>query len=143
MEIEAKFAVPNQETFQRLQALVDLCGYELCAPQVREVHDTYLDTAERQVLATGHFCRRRESPQGILITLKALAPPADRYSAPLRRGAGNGGGSNPDSGRYRRSSVRSTCGTSPLSISTRASGSGSSSASRATESLSRPLRGEP
>jgi CHAD domain-containing protein len=74
MEIEAKYTVPNPEMFQRLQALEDLCGYSLRDPQVREVHDTYLDTADRHVLAAGYFCRRRESAQGILITLKALAP---------------------------------------------------------------------
>jgi CHAD domain-containing protein len=74
MEIEAKFSVPDQGTFQRLQALTVLCGYPLRAPQVRELHDTYLDTADRRVLAAGYSCRRRESPQGILITLKALAP---------------------------------------------------------------------
>lgn len=83
MEIEAKFAIPNQETFLRLQAQEGLCGYELRAPQVREVHDTYLDTAERQILAAGFFCRRRESPQGILITLKALAPSAATASRVL------------------------------------------------------------
>ncbi len=74
MEIEAKYAVPDPETFRRLQALEELCGYALGAPQVREVHDTYLDSADRRVLATGYFCRRRQDPQGMLITLKALAP---------------------------------------------------------------------
>ena len=76
MEIEAKFTVPDQDTFRRLQGLEHLCGYELHAPQVHEVHDTYLDSADRRVLAAGYFCRRRESAQGILITLKALTPSA-------------------------------------------------------------------
>jgi len=74
MEIEAKFTVPNPQTFRRLQALEDLCGYPLRPPEVRKVHDTYLDTAERQVMAAGYYCRRRETPRGNLITLKALAP---------------------------------------------------------------------
>ena len=77
MEIEAKFAIPDPQAFQRLQAVEELCGYALRTPQVREVHDTYLDTAERQVLAAGCFCRQRESPQGTVITLKAMTPSAD------------------------------------------------------------------
>jgi CHAD domain-containing protein len=77
MEIEAKFAVRNRKTFQHLLALEDLCGHQLRAPQVRKVHDTYLDTADRRVLAAGYFCRQRASPQGILITLKALTPPTE------------------------------------------------------------------
>jgi CHAD domain-containing protein len=77
MEIEAKFRVPNRATFQRLHSLEDLCGYQLRAPQVQKVHDTYLDTADRRVLAAGYVCRRRESPLGTVITLKALAASAE------------------------------------------------------------------
>lgn len=76
MEIEAKFTLSNRETFERLRALDRLCGYELSAPTVHEVHDTYFDTAERRVLAAGYTFRQRTSPHRVTITLKALTPSA-------------------------------------------------------------------
>lgn len=77
MEIEAKFVVPDTETFERLQAVPGLCGYELHGLQVQSVHDTFLDTADRRVLAAGYFCRQRQSPQGTLLTLKSLTTSPD------------------------------------------------------------------
>ena len=72
MEIEAKFALPDVETLQRLQAADHLAGFTLSAGQVKEVRDTYLDTADRAILAAGYACRRREQGEDILITLKGL-----------------------------------------------------------------------
>jgi CHAD domain-containing protein len=72
MEIEAKFAVPDVATFQRLQAVKHVAGFSLSAHQVQQVHDTYLDTDERRVLASGYACRCRETELETLITLKGL-----------------------------------------------------------------------
>ncbi len=72
MEIEAKFSVPNVETFHRLRAAQQLAEYPLSAGQTKQVHDTYLDTEERLILGAGYACRRREGREGTLITLKRL-----------------------------------------------------------------------
>ncbi|MEA3375275.1 MAG: CHAD domain-containing protein [Chloroflexota bacterium] len=72
MEIEAKFAVPDVATFQRLQAVEHVAGFSLSAHQVQQVRDTYLDTEERLILASGYACRRRETESEVLITLKGL-----------------------------------------------------------------------
>jgi CHAD domain-containing protein len=72
MEIEAKFAVPDVATFQRLQAADHVAGFALSAHQVQQVRDTYLDTDERLILAGGYACRRRETESEVLITLKGL-----------------------------------------------------------------------
>jgi CHAD domain-containing protein len=72
MEIEAKFALPDAATFQRLQAVDHVAGFALSAHQVQQVHDTYLDTGERRILAGGYACRRRQTESEILITLKEL-----------------------------------------------------------------------
>jgi len=72
MEIEAKFALPALETLRRLQKVECLAGFALSEGQVKWVHDTYLDTADRQILAAGYACRQRSQDEGILITLKEL-----------------------------------------------------------------------
>ena len=72
IEVEAKFAVPDAETFQRLQAVDHLAGFALSTGQIKQVHDTYLDTVERLILAAGYACRRREQEGEVLITLKGL-----------------------------------------------------------------------
>ena len=72
MEIEAKFAVPDVATFQRLQAVEHVAGFSLSAHQVQQVRDTYLDTEERLILASGYACRCRETESEVLITLKGL-----------------------------------------------------------------------
>jgi adenylate kinase len=72
MEIEAKFSVPDVETFHRLRATQQLAGYPLSAGQTKQVQDTYLDTQDRAILAAGYACRWREGREGTLITLKGL-----------------------------------------------------------------------
>lgn len=72
MEIEAKFSLPNIETFHRLREAEQLAGFALSAGRVKQVHDTYLDTEERLIMAAGYACRRREQREGTLITLKQL-----------------------------------------------------------------------
>ena len=72
MEIEAKFAVPDMAAFQRLQAVDHVAGFSLSAHQVQQVRDTYLDTDDRLILASGYACRRRETELETLVTLKGL-----------------------------------------------------------------------
>jgi len=72
MEIEAKFSIPDADTFQRLEAVGQLAGFALSAGQTDQVRDTYLDTQERLILAAGYACRRRAQAEGLLITLKGL-----------------------------------------------------------------------
>jgi inorganic triphosphatase YgiF len=72
MEIEAKFALPDRDVFQRLQTIDRLADFVLSAGQIKQVRDTYLDTAGRRILRAGYACRRREESEGILITLKGL-----------------------------------------------------------------------
>jgi inorganic triphosphatase YgiF len=72
MEIEAKFALPDRDVFQRLQTIDRLADFVLSAGQIKQVRDTYLDTAGRRILCAGYACRRRKENKGILITLKGL-----------------------------------------------------------------------
>ncbi len=77
MEIEAKFALPNAKTLQRLRIIKELAGFSLSASRVVQVHDTFLDTAGRLILAAGYVCRRRERDRAITITLKQLSRATD------------------------------------------------------------------
>lgn len=72
MEIEAKFSVPDLKTFQQLQAADHVGSMTLSAARTKQVHDTYLDTSARLILAAGYACRRRECDGEYLITLKQL-----------------------------------------------------------------------
>ena len=72
MEIEAKFVVPTEETCQRLRTVDHLVSFALSAGQVKQMHDTYLDTPDRLILAAGYACRMREQDEDVLITLKGL-----------------------------------------------------------------------
>ena len=72
MEVEAKFSLPDQEYLHRLQITTRLAGFPLAKGQVRVVHDTYMDTPERKILAGGYACRFRQEAEGIRITLKGV-----------------------------------------------------------------------
>jgi len=72
MEVEAKFALPDAETFRRLKEINHLAGFALSEGRTRQVSDTYIDTAERTMLASGYACRQRTQNGTIRITLKGL-----------------------------------------------------------------------
>ncbi|MBN1979874.1 MAG: CHAD domain-containing protein [Anaerolineae bacterium] len=72
MEIEAKFAVPDAKILRRLKTVKRLDDFTLAAGQTKQVHDTYLDTDDRAILAAGYACRQRIQAEGILVTLKSL-----------------------------------------------------------------------
>jgi len=71
MEIEAKFAVPDEATWLKLQTVDQIAGYDLSAGKTKHVHDTFVDTPDRSILASGHVCRRREVDGQIVMTLKS------------------------------------------------------------------------
>jgi inorganic triphosphatase YgiF len=71
MEIEAKFAVPDEATWLRLQSVDQIAGYALSPGQTKHVHDTFVDTPDRSILASRHVCRQREVDGQIVMTLKS------------------------------------------------------------------------
>lgn len=71
MEIEAKFAVPDEATWLRLQTVEKIAGYALSPGKTKRVHDTFVDTPDRAILASGHVCRQREVDGQIVMTLKS------------------------------------------------------------------------
>jgi len=72
MEIEAKFTVPDPAVYWHLQIADHVGGYSLSTLDVQSVWDTYLDTKRRRILSAGYSCRRRETNEGIVMTLKSL-----------------------------------------------------------------------
>ena len=72
MEIEAKFAIPDEETYRRLQQAGQLAGFMLSPAQIKEVRDSYLDTAGFAVKKAGYYCRAREYGGTRIVTLKQL-----------------------------------------------------------------------
>ncbi len=73
MEIEARFALPDEPTLERLAGLDTLGEFSLSAPRRSLVRDVYLDTADRAILAAGYCCRRRDSGTGIVIAFEKSA----------------------------------------------------------------------
>jgi len=71
MEIESKFAVPDEATWLRLQSVEQVAGYTLSAGELKQVHDTFMDTPAHEILSSGHVCRQREVDGQIVMTLKS------------------------------------------------------------------------
>lgn len=71
MEIEAKFAVPDEATWLKLQTVEQIAGYALSTGKTKQVHDTFVDTPDRSILASRHVCRQREVDGQIVMTLKS------------------------------------------------------------------------
>lgn len=72
MEVEAKFSLPDSESLHRLQVTTRLVGFPLGKGQVKMVHDTYMDTLERKILAGGYSCRFRQEAAAVRFTLKGV-----------------------------------------------------------------------
>jgi len=70
MEVEVKFGVPDEETYERLMAAGDLAGYRLMAGVERRLRDAYLDTEDGAVAAAGYTLRRRDWDDMVTVTLK-------------------------------------------------------------------------
>ena len=72
MEVEAKFSIPDEQTYQRLLEATSLAGYTLKEPALLQIHDRYVDTAEGAILAGGYACRIRQQNDLTYATLKGL-----------------------------------------------------------------------
>jgi inorganic triphosphatase YgiF len=72
-EIEAKFMITDPGSYWRLQTIDHLADFTLSTHQVTQVYDTYLDTSGRRLLSAGYSLRKREQPEGVLMTLKSLS----------------------------------------------------------------------
>lgn len=72
MEIEAKFCIPDEDTFQRMLEATSLAGFNLVEPVLLDLHDRYLDTREGTILAGGYACRIRRQDGITLATIKGL-----------------------------------------------------------------------
>ena len=77
MEVEAKFAVGDAEALERLALARRLAGYGLGPCDARDDRDVFLDTADRRFLHAGYYCRRRETGDGVRLTLKGLGTAVD------------------------------------------------------------------
>lgn len=74
MEVEAKFRIPDEQTFQNLLATPSLAGYTLESEEVKQVVDEYRDTPDRAFLRDGFAFRLRSTGDRRLISLKSLTP---------------------------------------------------------------------
>jgi CHAD domain-containing protein/uncharacterized protein YjbK len=72
MEIEAKFVVLAQATENRLQILQKLGSYDLQPTGLHKLHDTYFDTSDNRILASGYAYRCRIDGNLTYLTLKGL-----------------------------------------------------------------------
>ena len=77
MEVEAKFLVPDEGTLARLIETATLAGCAVEPGEPRRDADTFLDTPDRRLLAAGYYFRRRETDDGVRLTLKQLVAPSD------------------------------------------------------------------
>ena len=59
MEIEAKFAIPDQDAMLRLQRVVRLGPFVPGKAVEREIRDVYLDTLDHALHRGGYACRLR------------------------------------------------------------------------------------
>ncbi len=73
MEIEAKYAILDPQTFNLLQGLQRLGPYPLVDSKERSFRDTYLDTPDGRLLRAGYACRWRVTDTIQRITVKGLA----------------------------------------------------------------------
>lgn len=72
MEIEAKYAILDEQTGTQLRATRRLAGFKVTPGRHLSLHDTYLDTATGDIRAAGLACRRRVANGRGLLTLKGL-----------------------------------------------------------------------
>src|SRR5262245_21541799 len=89
METEAKFVVPDEETFVRLREVEQFGQYARRDTVVKTVHDRYVDTAEhsfyhhqlyarlRAAKLDGNGASRPAHTPSLLLTLKRLGVPAE------------------------------------------------------------------
>jgi CHAD domain-containing protein len=72
LEIEAKFSIPDERTFQQLLDTTALAGFTLGEVAAAELHDRYLDTTDGDIQAGGYAFRLRRWDDRYQVTLKSL-----------------------------------------------------------------------
>jgi CHAD domain-containing protein len=72
LEVEAKFGIPDEQTFQQCLAADTLAGFRLGETTVAELHDCYQDTASAAFRMNGFAYRLRRQGNRYLATLKGL-----------------------------------------------------------------------
>lgn len=72
VEVEAKFIIPDIDTFETLTQLTRLDEFEIKDIGVKTIVDRYLDTPARQLIRAGYACRIRESNSKQILAIKSL-----------------------------------------------------------------------
>ena len=72
MEVEAKFSIPDESTYQRLLGATSLAGFRLGELVVDKLGDSYLDTNSGAFRAAGFAYRLRQKNDSYLATIKSL-----------------------------------------------------------------------
>jgi inorganic triphosphatase YgiF len=72
LELEAKFRIPDERTFQLLLEAKSLAGFDLGEPRRIQLHDWYLDTPDGALRAAGYAFRLRQQGAGYTATLKGF-----------------------------------------------------------------------
>jgi inorganic triphosphatase YgiF len=78
VETEAKFMVPDEETFARLRSVERLGPYVRRHGTIKKIRDRYLDTDARSFYSRQFAARLRENTKSgeLLLTLKRMGPQA-------------------------------------------------------------------
>ncbi len=77
IEIEAKWAIPDRATFNRLLAVPALGTYALGPARIAATVDRFYDTADMAVLSGGYACRVRREGGQIVATMKGVGSAAN------------------------------------------------------------------
>ncbi|HFD40272.1 MAG TPA: CHAD domain-containing protein [Anaerolineae bacterium] len=72
VEIEAKYCIPDEGTFQRLLETTALAGFEPGPWSAAVLHDDYQDTAAWTLRSRGYACRLRRKAGRYRLTIKGL-----------------------------------------------------------------------
>lgn len=72
MEIEAKFSVPDKDTFDHFINVPTIDRFKLDAAVKTTLEDAYLDTVDMLIMSEGYYLRQRKKGQSIIYTLKSL-----------------------------------------------------------------------
>lgn len=82
MEVEARFAIPDQTTYERLRSLDSLEHFVLHNPETIQIDDVYLDTEDRRIARAGYACclRQQGDRHTVLLRKREIPdPPLHRY----------------------------------------------------------------
>ncbi|MDD3042785.1 MAG: CHAD domain-containing protein [Methanosarcinaceae archaeon] len=74
MEIEAKFLIKDKDSFRELEVLDRLGAYTLSVGKLQRIEDTFQDTEDREITASGYYLRLRKTlgEKGHWVTIKSL-----------------------------------------------------------------------